>query len=139
MVLQNQRRCCLLLSRKLKPPFSSPLEYPLYAMKMADFLKLDTLRDHNSLRADGLVVALDFDGEHSGVEINFVSHQWLGLQVADPNSAHLKTMQDVFTRAKAGENIFKNDEMCQTFVKGRSKQMEKSQGNEAITKSSASV
>ena len=36
-------------------PFSSPLEYPLYAMKMADFLKLDTLRDHNSLRADGLV------------------------------------------------------------------------------------
>ena len=120
-------------------PFSSPLEYPLYAMKMADFLKLDTLRDHNSLRADGLVVALDFDGEHSGVEINFVSHQWLGLQVADPNSAHLKTMQDVFTRAKAGENIFKNDEMWLTFVKGRSKQMEKSQGNEAITKSSASV
>ena len=108
-------------------------------MKMADFLKLDTLRDHNSLRADGLVVALDFEGEHSGVEINFVSHQWLGLAVADPNSAHLKTMQDVFTRAQAGENIFKNDEMWQTFVKGRSKQMEKSQGNEAITQSSASV
>ena len=115
-------------------PFSTPLDYPLYAMRMADFLQLEELRDHNSLRAESRVVALDFDGEHSGAELNFVSHQWLGTTVADPDCAHLKTMQDVFKRAQAGENIFKNDDMWQTFVKGRSKQMEKSQGNEAISK-----
>ena len=114
--------------------FQAPLEYPLYAMKMQDFLQLETLRDHNSLRKDGLVVALELEGKHQGAEINFVSHQWLGFREADPEQAHLNTMQDVFKRAAAGKAIFKTEEMWQTFVKGRSKQLEKSQGNEVVAR-----
>ena len=98
------------------------MAFPLYAMRMADFLTLDDLLPHNELRAKGLVVPLDIDGVHKGQAINFCSHQWLGLKVADPGQVHLRTMQDVFRRASAGESIFKDDDMWNLFIKGQSKQ-----------------
>ena len=99
------------------PPPAEP-EFPLHAMKVADFLKLDTLRPHNALKAEGLVVALDFDGEHKGVHLNFVSHQSLAYAEADPNNDHLKTMQDVFRRVISGESIFKSDDDWSAYTKG---------------------
>ena len=84
------------------------MEYPLYAMRMSDFLSMTELHTHNTLRHRGIVVPLDFAGEHAGAQINFVSHQWLGFEVADPELAHLHTLQDTFTRVIAGESIFKS-------------------------------
>lgn len=99
------------------PPPTEP-EFPLHAMRVADFLKLDTLRPHNALKAEGLVVALDFEGEHRGVHLNFVSHQWLAYAEADPNNDHLKTMQDVFSRVISGESIFKSEDDWSAYTKG---------------------
>ena len=60
-------------------------------MKMADFLALETLEPHNKLLEEGKVVPMDLDGAHKGVDIQFVSHQWLGYEVADPKREHLQT------------------------------------------------
>ncbi len=92
--------------------------YPLHAMRMADFLALTVLEPHNALVAKGLVVALDFDGEHKGANLNFVSHQWLAYAEADPECAHLHTMQTLFRRAIAGESIFRSEEDWNAYSKG---------------------
>ena len=92
--------------------------YPLHAMRMADFLALTVLEPHNALVAKGLVVALDFDGEHKGANLNFVSHQWLAYAEADPECAHLYTMQTLFRRAIAGESIFRSEEDWNAYSKG---------------------
>ena len=72
---------------------------PLYAMRMRDFLELTRLEPHNTLAAKGLVVPVDFSGEHRGERLNFVSHQWLAYAEADPEGAHLKTMQAHFSES----------------------------------------
>jgi hypothetical protein len=68
--------------------------FPLYAMPVVEFLKLERLEPHNKLLRDGLIKALDFDGEHRDADLNFVSHQWLGFLEADPDCAHLQTMKE---------------------------------------------
>ena len=92
--------------------------YPLHAMRMADFLALTCLEPHNALVAKGLVVALDFKGEHAGVRLNFISHQWLGYAEADPECAHLHTMQTLFRRVIAGESIFRSEEDWNAYSRG---------------------
>ena len=85
--------------------------YPLHCMKMADFLALDTLEPHNKLLEQGKVVPMDLEGAHAGVEIQFVSHQWLGYEVADPKREHLRTMQAAFKRAMTdGSKFFKTED-----------------------------
>ena len=84
--------------------------FPVHAMKMSDFLALEKLEPHNDLVNKGLVRPLDFAGADKNAILNFVSHQWLGYEEADPNSNHLSTMQEVFKRAIAGESIFRSDE-----------------------------
>ena len=84
--------------------------FPVHAMKMSDFLALEKLEPHNDLVKKGLVRPLDFAGADKNAILNFVSHQWLGYEEADPNSNHLSTMQEVFKRAIAGESIFRSDE-----------------------------
>ena len=84
--------------------------FPVHAMKMSDFLALEKLEPHNDLVNKGLVRPLDFAGADKNATLNFVSHQWLGYEEADPNSNHLSTMQEVFKRAIAGESIFRSDE-----------------------------
>ena len=84
--------------------------FPVHAMKMSDFLALEKLEPHNDLVNKGLVRPLDLAGADKNAILNFVSHQWLGYEEADPNSNHLSTMQEVFKRAIAGESIFRSDE-----------------------------
>ena len=57
-------------------------------MRMRDFLELTRLEPHNTLAAKGLVVPVDFSGEHRGERLNFVSHQWLGRKHPDPRGVH---------------------------------------------------
>ena len=92
--------------------------FPLYAMRMRDFLELTRLEPHNTLAAKGLVVPVDFSGEHRGERLNFVSHQWLAYAEADPEGAHLKTMQAIFRKAIAGESIFRSEEDWNAYSKG---------------------
>ena len=65
-------------------PVEPKTGFPLYAMRMRDFLELTRLEPHNTLAAKGLVVPVDFSGEHRGERLNFVSHQWLAYAEADP-------------------------------------------------------
>ncbi len=92
--------------------------FPLYAMPVAEFMKLERLEPHNKLLRDGLVKALDFAGEHRGADLNFVSHQWLGFREADPDCAHLQTMQDIFTRVRDGDPIFRSPADWEAYSKG---------------------
>ena len=95
-----------------------PASFPMYVMCMRDFLALETLRPHDELRVDGLLSALP-DG--SDVVVNFVSHQWTGYVEADPEGAHLSTMQDVFRRAVAGQCIFRSECDRQAYLQGYTK------------------
>ena len=94
------------------------LEFPMYALPMKEFLSLEHLQPHNWLKKHGLLVQLDLHGEHADCNINFVSHQWLGYAEADPDKAHLHTMQDVFRRVIAGENLFSTEEEWGAYAKG---------------------
>jgi hypothetical protein len=71
-------------------------KYPMYAMRVADFLALERMLPHQELQARGLVVPLDMDAEHEPACVHFISHQWLGFRTADPHGVHLRCMQDVF-------------------------------------------
>jgi len=95
------------------------MKYPMHCMKMSDFLQLTMLEAHNGLVERGLVVPLNFDGKHAGVEIQFVSHQWLGYTVADPNGDHLTTMQAAFRIAiDEGKGLFKSHEDWKAYAEG---------------------
>ena len=63
-------------------------EYPFYAMRVSDFQAMKSLHTHNELRHCGMVVPLDFAGEHAGASVNFVSHQWLSRHHPDPKAQH---------------------------------------------------
>ena len=69
-------------------------QFPLHAMRVADFTPLDKLHTHNELIEMALVTPLDLHGEHEGALINFVSQEWLGYDEADPQRVHLRTMQE---------------------------------------------
>ena len=95
------------------------MQYPMHCMKMADFLELKTLDAHNGLVERGLVVPMDFDGVHKGAQVQFVSHQWLGYTIADPNGEHLATMQAAFRLAiEEGAGLFKSDEDWESYATG---------------------
>ena len=95
------------------------MAYPLYCMKMSDFLKLESLEPHNSLVERGLVVPVDLDGAHKGQQVEFVSHQWLGFSMADPNGEHLRTMQAAFKRAATEPyKLFKTEDDLTAFTQG---------------------
>ena len=53
------------------PPAEPETGFPLYAMRMRDFLELTRLEPHNTLAAKSLVVPVDFAGEHRGERLNF--------------------------------------------------------------------
>lgn len=95
--------------------------FPLYAIRMKDFLELDRAESHNELLERGIVTPLDVHGEHCNENLNFISHQWLSFAAADPLGQHLKTMQDCFRRAIRGENIFASDHEWEAYAKGHKK------------------
>ena len=105
--------------------------FPLYAMRMRDFLALEELLPHNELRRRGLVVALDTCSGgaggnggpatsllEQGAYVNFVSHQWLAYQTADPEGAHLRTMQQCFAHVVARHSVFHSAEDAGAFLRG---------------------
>lgn len=96
-------------------------DFPLYAMRMKDFLALEELRPHNDLVKAGIVVPME--SVPDGDSINFVSHQWLGFKVADPKNEHLRTMQAVF-RLCGGDDptqAFRDEEQWTGYSQGMSK------------------
>ena len=93
-------------------------KYPMYAMRVADFLALERMLPHQELQARGLVVPLDMDAEHEPARVHFISHQWLGFRTADPHGVHLRCMQDVFRRTIAGESLFSSEEDWHAYAKG---------------------
>ena len=92
--------------------------YPMYAMRVVDFLALERMLPHQELQARGLVVPLDMDAEHEPARVHFISHQWLGFRTADPHGVHLRCMQDVFRRTIAGESLFSSEEDWHAYAKG---------------------
>ena len=93
--------------------------FPLYVMKMSDFLELDLLRPHNELMEMGLLTKLEDDDRTSSV--NFISHQWCGRHEADPHGAHLRTMQTVFRMVANGEDVFASECDKLSFFRGYTK------------------
>ena len=97
--------------------FESPL-FPMYCMRVVDFMALSKLHTHNELIEMALVTPLDLHGEHEGAAVNFISHEWLGYDEADPQGVHLRTMQEVFRRIIADEPVFKSEEDWQAYAHG---------------------
>ena len=100
---------------------NSSVGFPMHVMRMRDFLSLTELRPHNDLVKEGLVVPIH-DAKANGEIINFVSHQWLGYKVADPENAHLHTMQAVFNAVIEGnpEDCFRDKDQWEQYSKGLS-------------------
>ncbi|CAE7838253.1 unnamed protein product [Symbiodinium sp. CCMP2592] len=70
--------------------FDAATEFPMFTVKMADFLAMETLKSHEEmLKADGLSI---FD-ETMGRAF-FVSHQWLGSLHPDPHYQQLQVLQE---------------------------------------------
>ena len=46
-------------------------KYPMYAMRVVDFLALERMLPHQELQASGLVVPLDMDAEHEPARVHF--------------------------------------------------------------------
>ena len=74
------------------PPSKVKESFPMHGIRMADFLALDKLLPHDVGVSKGVVGVIP-----AGAPINFVSHQWLGYTLADPNGDHLNMLLSVFT------------------------------------------
>lgn len=69
--------------------------YPMYVVRVADFMKMTSALPHQRLVVEGL--ARVHVGS-SDVTI-FISHQWCGLKHADPSFRQLRVLQSVFDSA----------------------------------------
>lgn len=91
--------------------------FPMHVMRMKDFLALTELRSYNELVREGLVVSHEAfdDGEY----VNFISHQWLGWDIADPQKVHLETMQWVFRSAYEDPRAcFRDEDQWSSYMQG---------------------
>eukprot|EP00966_Prymnesium_polylepis_P293270 6773670-Prymnesium_polylepis.1 len=91
--------------------------FPMYGMRMKDFMQLTRIPNYAQLKKDGRLKELKFD-EGNMPFVNFVSHQWLGYEDGDPDGAHLKTLQDCFRRVMQGESIFRSEADAAAYFKG---------------------
>ena len=69
------------------------MQFPMYVMRMKDFLALDLMIPHGTLVDQGLCVP--YDAASHG-PVNFVSHQWLSSTHPDPDAIQLKCVQHMF-------------------------------------------
>jgi hypothetical protein len=95
------------------------LSYPLRAMRVSDFLRLDTMISSEDAESAGLVVEWT---EDMG-PLNFISHQWLSVTHPDPDHIQLRTMQQVLSTlsTKDPKTIMSADDWekySKTFVDG---------------------
>jgi hypothetical protein len=96
-------------SKSKVEPFTSnktacSLLYPMYALPIADLQKLARFPPHQELLKVGKLVEIK-----DGMDVLFVSHQWLSMQHPDPDSNQLKWLQRVLSRLADGELDVEND------------------------------
>jgi hypothetical protein len=64
--------------------------YPMYAMPVVDVLQLTRFQPHQELLNAGKLVEIQ---PHQGMDVIFVSHQWLSLQHPDPDNVGKHNVQ----------------------------------------------
>jgi hypothetical protein len=84
-------------------PFTSnttacPMLYPMLALPISDLQQLTRFLPHQELLKAGKLVEIK-----DGMDVLFVSHQWLSNQHPDPESYQLKCLQRVLFRLALGE------------------------------------
>ena len=78
--------------------------YPMYALPIADLQQLTRFPPHQELLKAGKLVEIK-----DGMDVLFVSHQWLSMQHPDPENNQLKCLQRVLSRLADGELDVEND------------------------------
>ena len=111
--------CTRLLDSVALEPNVSTLAYPLCAMHVSDFLRLDTMICSEDAESAGLIVEWT---EDMG-PLNFVSHQWLSSTHPDPDQVQLRTIQQVLcTLSSKDPKVLMSaddwDKYSKTFVDG---------------------
>ncbi len=78
--------------------------YPMHALPITDLLQLTRFPPHQELLKTGRLVEIK-----DGMDVLFVSHQWLSMQHPDPENNQLKCLQRVLSRLADGELDVEND------------------------------
>ena len=78
------------------------LRAPMYVMRVADVLKLETIQTHEELKAKGLLVE-----RVDGMCVLFCSHTWLGHRHPDPNGVKCALLKDFLASIVAGTRAIK--------------------------------
>jgi hypothetical protein len=86
---------------------AAEMSFPMYVIPMVEFLKLDRMRPHGALVADGIAVVYE---EKLHGKVNFVSHQWLSDSHPDPNNKQLRSIQSMYNMIIDGKDPFKRPE-----------------------------
>ena len=76
-------------------------EYPMYAMPIKEFLKLDKWIPHQDALAQGLLVEVK-KGD-TDAEVLFCSHQWVSFDHPDPAGEQLRALQSVIRMLMKGK------------------------------------
>jgi ankyrin repeat protein len=88
--------------------------YPMYALPIADLQQLTRFPPHQELLKAGKLVEIK-----DGMDVLFVSHQWLSMQHPDPESNQLKCLQRVLSRLADGELDVENNWQQQIVLHDR--------------------
>jgi hypothetical protein len=88
--------------------------YPMHALPIADLQQLKRFPPHQELLKAGKLVEIK-----DGMDVLFVSHQWLSMQHPDPESNQLKCLQRVLSRLVDGELDVENDWKQQLILHDR--------------------
>ncbi len=83
-------------------------------MPVVDVLQLTRFQPHQELLNDGKLVEIQ-----AGMDVIFVSHQWLSMQHPDPDNVQLQTLQHVLFRLAHGQVDVENDFELQIVFKER--------------------
>jgi len=75
------------------------LQYPMWVMRISDFVRLTKLEPHQKLRAENKIVEWD----PSMKSVFFLSHQWTSFSHPDATTEQLRAMQRIFLRMMSGK------------------------------------
>ena len=73
---------------------ADPMLFPMYTLPLEELLQMTELRAHEGLKAAGLLVEFENQGQAA-----FISHQWVGLQHPDPEMKQLRVLQEALRHA----------------------------------------
>ncbi|CAE8658755.1 unnamed protein product [Polarella glacialis] len=74
-------------------------EFPMYVVRMSDFLKMKAVLPHEELKAQGLLVLYT---KQLGAAL-FISHQWCRSHHPDPDFEQMKVLQEALCSVLSGE------------------------------------